>query len=628
MYWYGGSGNWSDYTNHWSNNSGNSPASPAANAPTSTDDAIFDGNSNATAYTVTIDATANCANLTVGNPGTSGVTTVAGGLNLNIYGNLSTATGVLVTHSGTLAFKATSGTKTITTNGVSFGSFIEFNGSGGTFQLVDDLTFTRNLTLTAGTFDPNGRTVTMAPLQDRTITGTFTFYDLIFLASSGNLSGFILASDIIVSHVFTITGASDPLYRCLIKSNILGTARTVTAAAVTASYCDFRDITGAGAASWDLSGATGGSGNCGGNAFKALGDAAFTAATTQHWVNANGGSWGTAANWTSAVPLPQDTAAFDCTFNMSKKVTVNVDRLSNIDFTGATWTTSLTFNINGAQRECYGSLTLIAGLTWQTQAVVFWLMGRGNFTITGNGATVDEPVYLKAPGGVYTLKSDLTISSANNLNLTNGTLTAVDGANNWVISAGVITVSSGTTLTLGSGTHLLTGTGTVFNGSGTITASTGTIKITDTSNTAVTFAGGTKIYNNLWFSRGASTGDITISGTNTFADFKDDGSEAHSIKFTAGTTQTVTTFTVSGTAGKLITITSTSTATHALIQTGLGVVSSDYLSIQHSVATPTLTWYAGANSTNNQADATAGSGWIFTVPPAPVTPNGSMFMVF
>jgi hypothetical protein len=40
----------------------------------------------------------------------------------------------------------------------------------------------------------------------------------------------------------------------------------------------------------------------------------------------------------------------------------------------------------------------------------------------------------------------------------------------------------------------------------------------------------------------------------------------------------------------------------------------DYLNIQHSVATPALTWYAGEHSTNNQG--VDGSGWIFTAAPA------------
>ncbi|OGZ02655.1 MAG: hypothetical protein A2946_00230 [Candidatus Liptonbacteria bacterium RIFCSPLOWO2_01_FULL_53_13] len=62
------------------------------------------------------------------------------------------------------------------------------------------------------------------------------------------------------------------------------------------------------------------------------------------------------------------------------------------------------------------------------------------------------------------------------------------------------------------------------------------------------------------------------------------------------------------------------TGTHSLVKTGSGAVSADYLSVQHSIATPTRTWFAGSNSTNNQGTATAGSGWYFTpVPPSDTT---------
>ena len=50
-------------------------------------------------------------------------------------------------------------------------------------------------------------------------------------------------------------------------------------------------------------------------------------------------------------------------------------------------------------------------------------------------------------------------------------------------------------------------------------------------------------------------------------------------------------------------INSTTTGTHALTKTGGGVISGDYLNIQHSVASPADTWYAGTHSTNNQATA-------------------------
>jgi hypothetical protein len=45
LYWYGGTGNWSEFLTHWSGNSGNSPPSPVLNAPTSSDDVIIDSNS-------------------------------------------------------------------------------------------------------------------------------------------------------------------------------------------------------------------------------------------------------------------------------------------------------------------------------------------------------------------------------------------------------------------------------------------------------------------------------------------------------------------------------------------------------------------------------------------------------
>src|SRR5262249_10848841 len=152
-------------------------------------------------------------------------------------------------------------------------------------------------------------------------------------------------------------------------------------------------------------------------------------------------------------------------------------------------------------------------------------------------------------------------------------------------------------------------------GAGVINANASTLKITDISNTAITFAGSGLTYNNIWFSRGASTASNTISGSNTFNDFKDDGNAAHSILFTNGTTQTLNTFTVSGTSGNQITINSDDNfTTHALVKSGGGIISSDYLNIQHSVATPSCTWFAGANSTNNQGVATAGSGWLFNAP--------------
>jgi hypothetical protein len=93
-----------------------------------------------------------------------------------VYGNLTLASGMSLTPTtgAGLVFGATSGTKTITSNSISFPSpyDITFNGVGGTFQLQDALTVLANAVfLSNGTLDLNGQTLT-AVTSFRTSTGT------------------------------------------------------------------------------------------------------------------------------------------------------------------------------------------------------------------------------------------------------------------------------------------------------------------------------------------------------------------------------------------------------------------------------------------------------------------------
>ena len=82
----------------------------------------------------------------------------------SVYGNFKASTSGMtrVPGTGTIVFAATSGTKTVNTAGVTFDCPFTFNGVGGTFQLAADLTSgaTRTCTLTAGTLDVNGYTLT------------------------------------------------------------------------------------------------------------------------------------------------------------------------------------------------------------------------------------------------------------------------------------------------------------------------------------------------------------------------------------------------------------------------------------------------------------------------------------
>ena len=112
---------------------------------------------------------------TAGNVNFTGYAGTLGAIGGNtIYGNLTVSTGMtLTTSANALTFGATSGTKTITTSAKTFFSPITINGAGGTFQLQDALTMggTRAFTHTNGTFDLNGKTLTVGTRYE-TATGT------------------------------------------------------------------------------------------------------------------------------------------------------------------------------------------------------------------------------------------------------------------------------------------------------------------------------------------------------------------------------------------------------------------------------------------------------------------------
>ena len=213
VYWFGGTGNWNDPTNHWSNNSGNSPVSLHGAAPGADDNCIFDSLSSSTAYTVTINAVATCVDYTVGLP-LVGVATIAGTSGVTINGNYTLATGTIYSHHGVTTFASSTGTALITTNGVRIARNFTINGAGRTFQLQDNLTFwlgNRTISLTAGTFDPQTYTVTILPgnVGPQIITGAWSFYGLT-LNSSSTLSNEIqLTNNITVTNRLTLAGSNN-----------------------------------------------------------------------------------------------------------------------------------------------------------------------------------------------------------------------------------------------------------------------------------------------------------------------------------------------------------------------------------------------------------------------------------
>lgn len=701
-YWVGGTGNWSD-TAHWATESG---GATTGSVPTSTDNAIFDSGSNTTnaGYTMTVDATANMNDLNFSakpGDGLGGTITwvITNPINMNVYGSLTALAGMSASGAGgssrTINFKATSGTKLITSNGVSLNMSMYWNAAGGTWQIADtfsnvgvvsnvltngtldfnnqNVTFynfstssgtavlslgSSNITISGNTFSINsGTTVTahtstisFTNSSGATFSGGGKIYNNVLFPSTGNSStGFtingnntfsnltldntlatigrthtiFLGGDQTVNGTFSSQGNS-VINRIFIGSTVKGTPRTITAANILVSNTDFQDITGAGDASWDLS--AGISGNAGGNTMKALGDAAFTTPKTWYFHEAAAGTdnWSTVGKWFTETngggsvatypPLPQDTARFDSnSFDAgSKTVTQDMPRIGSVDWTGATntptWTTSTDCSV-------FGSITLIPGMLLTASTQTYTFEGRGSNTLDSAGLTWEKPITLNmASSDSLTLKSNLTMRATKTLTVTSGTLSAVDGANNWAISAGKVSVASSNAavLTLGSATHLITGTSSIlwsFGASGVLTANTATIKFTGALVAHTHFAGGGKTtYYNVW---NATTNayQMIIEDSNTFNNFKSDAGRTNT--FTAGTTQTFSSFNAIGTLGNPITLDSTGT-TFNLVKTGGGRVSADYLSVSRSAVTPANTWYSGANST---VDGT-NSGWTLSSPPS------------
>jgi hypothetical protein len=111
-----------------------------------------------------------------------------------IYGNLKLSTGMTYSSVGnTITFGATSGVKTITSNGKTIDAPITFNGVGGTWQLQDAMTLgsTRIATLTNGTIDLFGKTFTVGT-RFTTAVGTknLTFNGGTLVCPNANLSSF------------------------------------------------------------------------------------------------------------------------------------------------------------------------------------------------------------------------------------------------------------------------------------------------------------------------------------------------------------------------------------------------------------------------------------------------------
>lgn len=670
-YWVGGTASWDTTAGtKWAATSG---GAGGESVPTIADDVFFDANSTGTVTITGGNAAAKSINCT-GFVGT--ITGAATGGSFTVGGSVTLVAGMTYTNAGVATF---TGTATLITAGKIF-SPVTINGSGITVTLGDALNISiRSILVTAGTFDTAGYSVTASSLSSsntntRAITlgastltisggngiefststnltfnagtsqitmtapnatlrgGSLTFYNVSFtnagqtkqIIDANTFNDLSMPSNAVtvvfdnqtVSGTFTCIGTSGT-QKGFLRSDTIGTTRTITAAVVSANDCYFRDITIAGAAA-PISPTR--AGDCGGNS-----GITFPAAKTVYRVGINT-SWGGSNSWalTSGgagsndnFPLPQDTAVIDENTTLTGTLNFNFVNVGAVDC--STRTTGITLNFNNAI-SLYGSLILGSGITVSgTSAQTF--SGRSTMVLTSAGKTITFPIEVEAPSGTLQLGDALTTSNtitnilgtldANNYNLT---CTTFDSNN-----------SNTRTITMGSGQWTLSGTGTVWTTATTtgltFNKNTANILLSDTSTTARTFTGGGLTYNKLTIGGATGTSTLTINDANSFSELASTKTVAHTI--TLGSNQsTIDTWSITGTSGNVVTFNSSSTGTRRTFTLTNASSGIDYLAVQDIGELSGGKFIVGFNSINNGNNSNVYFSDTATVD------TGSMFMLF
>ncbi len=215
----------------------------------------------------------------------------------------------------------------------------------------------------------------------------------------------------------------------------------------------------------------------------------------------------------------------------------------------------------------------------------------------------NNKLLVQGSGNFYTNET-LNILASNTLTIAGSSQEGVDVEK--ISNAGTISAT-------GVANINLFGVGVIFSNTGTFNA--GQSNITSLNDTAAdkTFSGGGGSYHSLRLS-GAGTGAFIIEGSNTFTRFVVDN-PPHLVKFTAGTTQTISDWKVFGSPNDFITLNSTSNGSawnlyFAPLNPGVGLYQSDFISLRDSAVTGNSNFVA-ANAGVNSINTLGNSGWTF-----------------
>jgi hypothetical protein len=479
--------------------------------------------------------------------------------------------------------------------------------SAGTSQIT--MSNSTTIGFSGGGYTFNSVSFTNAPLTPHQISGANTFNSLSFAAPNADRVGGVAFSDNQIIGTLTCVGSS-PRRRVFLSSNTMSTQRTLTVNSISSTDCDFRDINLAGAAAGaSLTRA----GDCGNNA-----GITFPAAKTVYWnlagsQNLSSTGWAPASGGTPDInnfPLAQDTAVFD---NAGAAGTVSIDASFNIGTLDmSARTTAMTVQRTNTTLNIYGDLKNGTGVTWSGSLGAFAFSKIGTQTITSNGTPFAGGTFLMFRPGSYVQLSD-AFTFNGRISFGSGTFDAV------TYNVTIAGVSASTTplalkLKLGTATWTLTGTTDTFFIQGTVVIEgSATLVLSNNTTTSRNFGGNVGVYiQKLIIGGTTSTSTTTINGSNTFGELASTKTVAHTIAF-GSNTNTIGKWSVTGTAGNVVTITGTSTTN---VIAGPAVTGVDYLAMGSWGVSTTSPgeFYAGANSTG-----TASAPVFRTTAPAPRT---------
>lgn len=354
--------------------------------------------------------------------------------NLTLYGNLTIPAGASMSAvGGTATFAATSGVKTITTNGVTLtATTFQFSGVGGAWQLQGAVTLGSTTNYVAGTLDLNGFTYTTTAFTSSSPSVRVIAFGTgnITLVGSGTVWNMTTTTNFSRTGTPTVNVSNNSATATTVQTGSLSEAQaldfnyTVGTYTLTDTSAVYRNLSFVG-----FSGTVPNSGRIMYGGFNAGSTATFSAGSNTQNFFAASGTWNITSNGRT----------FDFPFTFSG--TAGTWVLQGALTLTATRTTTLangTLNLNG--------FTLTTGLFNSSgssvRAIVF---GTGNITLTGTGTVWNTLT-----------TTNFSRTGTPTVNVSNNSATAT------TITTGALTEAQALDFNYTVGTYALTDTSAVY----------------------------------------------------------------------------------------------------------------------------------------------------------------------